>query len=223
MKKKIPIGLRKIIDEVYKGNESLVNVEFGNDFVVKFKDSDIYSDYFFIIHSINHPTGNSNTSYSVEYNPHNRDSVNSRKLDLGLTNFKDFFLKWKTLLVESNEISPIFDDYFTQTYYEDIEGQFEIIDEDANYKPFRIAQQLRIIDFLDKVENIIETESSDETSQDTIVLIKNTKEKISSLTKNEVIKRIRIITAKGFKMGLEIGQKLLIEFTTELAKKLITG
>ncbi|NLP59520.1 hypothetical protein [Lutibacter sp. B1] len=221
MKKKIPIGLRKIIDEVYRENENLFKLEFNENSIAKFLDSDSESDFFFEIKKINTENVNRNITYTVEYKPYNEETLAPRTVPVTLANFKAFFLKWKSLLIESNKMSPLFDDNFTQTYYDEIAPQFEILDDDAEYKPFTILQQKRIIEFLDKAEEILKEQKNNLDAENTIELIENTKSTITKSTKKEVIKNIRKIIAKGFKVGLKIGEKLLIEFTTELAKKLI--
>lgn len=221
MKNKIPIGLRKIIDEVYRENENLFKLEFNENSMAKFLDSDIESDFFFEIKKINPLNLNRVITYVVEYKPYNEETLAPRTVSVTLANFKEFFLKWKSLLIESNKVSPLFDDNFTQTYYDEIEPQFEILEDDAEYKPFTILQQKRIIEFLDKAEEILKEQKNNLDAENTIELIENTKSTITKSTKKEVIKNIRKIIAKGFKVGLKIGEKLLIEFTTEVVKKLI--
>jgi hypothetical protein len=223
MKKKIPLGLRKILDDVNSQNDNLFSVEFGNDFIVKFNDNDNSSDFSFQVTKINSPEDNKH-SYSIKYKPYCEQTLDSRTTSITLENFRSHFLLWKRLLVESNLESPLFDDIITQNYYDELEPKFEIIDEDANYNSFSISQQKRILEFLDVANKIIKAQEDNEVEKvDIINLIEETKKSISKTTKNEVVKNIRRIIAKGFKMGLLIGEKLLIEFTTELAKKLITG
>tara|TARA_R110001583_G_C5479768_1_gene393683 strand:+ start:22 stop:696 length:675 start_codon:yes stop_codon:yes gene_type:complete len=223
MKNKIPIGLRKIIDEVYRENENLFKLEFNQNSIAKFLDSDSESDFFFEIKKINTENVNRNITYTVEYKPYNEETLTPRTVSVTLANFKEFFLKWKSLLIESNKVSPLFDDHFTQTYYDEIEPQFEILDDDAEYKPFTIQQQKRIIEFLDRAEGILKEQKDNLDAKNTIELLENTKSTITKSTKKEVIKNIRKIIAKGFKIGIQIGEKLLIEFTTELARKVLLG
>lgn len=226
MKKKIPIGLRKILDQVSSGNEGLFEAEFSDDCVIKFKDSDSESDFFFEIAKINPAQGNNNkVSYTIKYKPYNEETLSPHQTAVTLSNFRDYFNKWKNLLIEANKESPLFDDVFTQSYYDELEPKFEILDEDAEIKPYSIEQQQRIVEFLDKAQKILNRQKKKDEPEikEASELIKETKANISKSTKKKVVKNIRKIIAKGFKAGLEIGQKLLIEFTTELAKKLIMG
>ena len=119
----------------------------------------------------------------------------------------------------------MFDDNFEKIYYDDIGPNFGIIDNDAEINPFRIEQQKRIVAFLDKAEKVIREEKVGDkiTKEETIKLIQETRNTITVSTKKKVINNIRRIIAKGFKFGLQVGEKLLIDFTTELAKKLLIG
>tara|TARA_B110000503_G_C6961321_1_gene335191 strand:- start:35 stop:712 length:678 start_codon:yes stop_codon:yes gene_type:complete len=224
MKKKIPIGLRKILDAESIGNNEIFTTEFTDNCIIRFKDTDIESDYFFEITKINLSQVLNDISYSIKYKPSNEMTTELGSTSTKLSGFRDYFKKWKALLIESNKESPLFDDYFTQTYFEELEPKFEILDEDADFKPYSIEQQKRIIKFLDNVEKIITEQGTDEQiEKETIALITETKTNISKTTKKNVVKNIRKIIAKGFKIGLLVGEKLLIEFTTELAKKLLLG
>lgn len=221
MKKKIPLGLRKILDEVNSQIDNLFSVEFADDYVVKFNDKDISSDFFFEVTKIN-PPANNVTSYAIRYKPYNEETLDVRAVNVTLANFKGHFLTWKKLLIESNFESPLFDDMITQSYYDELEPQFEIIDDDASFKTFTIIQQTKIVKFLDVANQIIEDQKNDAVEKIIIIkLIEETKNSISKTTKKEVLGKLRKIISLGFKMGLQVGEKLLIEFTTELTKKLI--
>ena len=224
MKKKIPIALRKALDKEVEGTNGLFNIDFPNNSIIKFTDSDSNSDFFFEIKKINPAQGTNKVSYLIEYKPYNEESLSARHLNVNISNFSDHFKNWKNLLIESNKDSFLFDDLITQTYYDELEPKFEILDDDIQTKPYSIEQQKRIVIFLDKAQEILKNQEKDNLSvNEAITLIEETKENISISTKKKVITNIRKIIAKGFKIGLEVGEKLLIEFTTELAKKLITG
>jgi hypothetical protein len=225
MKKKIPIGLRKILDTESSGYNEIFTTEFTNDCIIRFKDTYIDSDYFFEITKINLSQVLNDTSYTIKYKPSNELNTELGSHAVKLSGFRDYFKKWKVLLIESNKESPMFDDYFTQTYFEELEPKFEILDEDASFKPYSIEQQKRITQFLENVEKIIKEQQQTDPKgvAETVSLITDTKANISKTTKKNVVRNIRKIIAKGFKIGLQVGEKLLIEFTTELAKKLLLG
>lgn len=224
MKKKLPIGLRKILDDMNSPNENLFLVKFSDDYLVKFIDLDDSSDFFFQITKINLAT-NDKTSYAIQYKPWNELTLDTRSINIMLESFRSHFTIWKNLLIESNIDSPLFDDSITKAYYNELEPRFEIVDKDANYNTFSINQQHRIIAYLNTARKIIEQHEDDDKEDkiESIKLIDETIKVISKTTKKEVLNKIRKIIAKGYKIGLQVGEKLVIEFTTELAKKLIVG
>lgn len=224
MKNKIPIGLRKEINNAHKDSGGLFITEFQEDFLVRFKDSDINSDFFFLVSTTNTENVHREITYSIHYKPYSEETLEVRKTVTTLKDFSKHFNKWKSLLIEANKVNDLFNDPFVQSYYEDIEPHFEIIDQDAHIKPFSIDNQLRLIKFLDSAKTTIEnnTKTKDDLdSRKTIQLIEETKSNLNKLTKAKVIKRIREIIARGFKLTIEVGQKLLVEFTAELAKKIL--
>lgn len=221
MKKNIPLGLRKILDDVNSQTDNLFSLEFSDDFILKFNDKDSLSDFFFEVTKINTPPKGA-TTYTIRYKPYSEETLEVRTSNVALASFRSHFLIWKNLLIESNLESPLFDDMITQSYYEELKPQFEIIDEDATYRPFSIIQQQKIIKFLDVTNQIIGEQKNDAVEKNVILkLIEETKNSISKTTKKEVFEKLRKIISLGFKMGLQVGEKLFIEFTTELTKKLI--
>jgi hypothetical protein len=127
-------------------------------------------------------------------------------------------------LLKTNKRSILFDDPIANSYYEEIEEFFKIIDDDAELKGYSIKQQLKINEYLDSINVIISNENQEDLDViETLSLIEIAKKSLSKSTKSEVVKSIRKIISKAFKISLQIGEKLLISFTTELAKKLIEG
>ena len=224
MKKKIPIGLRKILDQEANDKNRLFRIEFGESPLIRFVDLDESSDFYFEIVKVIPASGNNKVLYRLKFLPYNEETLSPIETNVDLSNFRQNFTKWKNLLIEANKDSPFFDDEFEKTYFEEIEPQFKIIEEDAEIKPFSIEQQKMITAFLNKAEKTIK-QSKDQTedSKSTIEFIEKTKAEITKSTKKQVIKNIKTIIAKGFKIGLKVGEKLLVEFTAELAKKLLIG
>lgn len=221
MKKEIPIAIRKILEELAQNNNGYFKIEFEPNSVITFKDIDIKSNLFFKLERIS--LNNSGTTiYTIEYKPSNRENLNSYKNVITLDAFKGHFENWKNLFTEICQESPLFDDAIIQSYYDEIEPNFKIVDEDAEYKTYTINQQLIIVEFLNNAHKYISNlKIIDTDTRETLQLIENTKENISKTTKKQVVQNIRKIIATSFKIGLEVGQKLLIEFTTEFAKKMI--
>lgn len=223
LKKKIPLNIRKAIEEIFIESPDLFNYYFEDGFIIKFRDNDFESDFFFNIVK-NYNTSSGEIKYLVEYKPFNHVNLETRSVYLTVQELNKNFKSWVNLLIEFNKESPIFDDYFSQKYYEELEPSFILLDNDAKYSPYTISQQETIVKFLTKIEEEFQDKYYSDDDQDVkeILLISgNLKKEISLKTKQKVFDGIRKILSKAFKISLEVGQKLLIEFTTELSKKLI--
>lgn len=224
MKKNIPIAIRALIEEISDLGKNLCKAEFDENGVLLLKDSDIDSDYYFRIKAVKYDNSSGKTNYDIEYKPCSEEHLNPYITTQKIDGVKALFKTWKRLLEESNKPFSLFEDEITQSYYDEIEPNFEIVDEDASFKPFKIDQQKAIVIFLDKIKSIISEEAEQDSDLlETMSLIEESKKSISKSTKKIVIQRIRRIIAKCFKMGLDVGERLLIEFTTELSKKIILG
>ncbi|NVO09396.1 MAG: hypothetical protein HXX16_05485 [Bacteroidales bacterium] len=224
MKKKIPLGIRKILDEVSSKAKELISIELNKGIIITLKDRDLESDYFFCILGIN-PHNAGKITYQIEYKPYNEETLSVKKINATLLGMKSELENWLKLLEESNKESLLFEDQITQKYYDDLEPKFEILDNDAYIKPYSIEQQKQILLYLDKASEFINnSELKNKTEIEEInYLIVETKETISNSTKKQVVEKIRKIVAKTFKISLQIGEKLLVDFAAELTKKMITG
>lgn len=224
MKKKIPIGVRKALEEVAKNKNYLFYTEFKNDVVIILKDKETSSDFHFSILKINPPT-NAKESYNIEYKPCILETLESKNTNTTLEGLKNHFSNWIKLLEDYNEESPLFGDPILQTYYDELEPDFKILDDDADIKPYSIEQQKKIVLFLENASQIIHRQEPLQNNEikEFIELVNETKENISKSTKRQVINKIRKIIAKGFKIGLQVGERLLIEFTAEVTKQMIMG
>lgn len=223
MKKKIPLTIRRILEKVLKDKDQPFTIHHDlYSSVLILKDKDPVSNFYFDIKNINSINVNKRVTYHIDYKPYSEETLKSKFETVHPEELKNRILEWRELLIKFNEESPIFDDKIVQAYYEEIEPEFEILDEDAAFKPYPIKQQKKIILFLDKAKEIIKKEDDPEIENivSTIDTIKNS---ISKMTKKEVVTKIREVIARGFKIGLRVGEKLLIEFSTELVKKMITS
>lgn len=221
MKKKIPLIVRQALEEMASELGENFIVEFEEGSVVTFLDRDIDSNFYFELKKISNK--GQHTQYETTYRPSSDEHLDGRSVSLTTSNFKQHFTIWKDLVNAMSEPSILFDDVFTKKYYDELEPEFQIIDEDSEYAPFSLNQQERIIAFLDYVDEFAKSLQDSQEKSDILSLSEKTNASISRLTKSQVIKNIRQIVAKGYKIGRDVGQKLLIDFTTELVKKLLQG
>jgi len=219
MKRKIPLIARKLIDKLYLENNSFIEIQHGDNFFVRFNDRTLDSEFFFTINKAE--LTDKGFKYNISYCPWDDYRLIARtSVELEEKGVINHFQSWLNVIKEYNEYSPVFDDPITQSYYEELEPKFNLVDEDKYYKPFSITQQKTIILIIDSVLNIIEDEKIDEGQKEEIIsLANNIKERLSFSNKSNVYDSLRRFVAKCYKIGLNIGEKVMVE----IAKKAILG
>lgn len=156
MKKKIPLKIRTILEKILKGKDQPFRIQYDNySSIVIFKDLDPNSNFYLNIKKVNIENVNNRITYDIQYKPYSEATLDSKNKTVLPEELEIIILEWRDLLLKFNEESPIFDDTIVQSYFEEIEPEFEILDEDANYKPYPIDHQKQIILFLEKAKNIV--------------------------------------------------------------------
>jgi len=228
MKKTVPLSIRRMIDSYTKEHPDLFKVVSNKSDIIKLVDADPESDFYFQIYDAqeNHSSNKkpADILFSVYYVPYHHDILEPVDLNLNRDNLKIHFEKWIKFLIDFNKPSVAFEDNISQAYYDELEPKFQNVDEDADFAPFSIEQQKTITLFLNECKKVVNAQKKDIGDAKSIVaLIEETKRTMSRSTKKEVVNTIRKIIAKSFKMGLDIGERLLVKFTAEFAYKMITG
>jgi len=218
MKKSIPLAVRKTLEKNGALNRSLFKAIYDSNSLTHLVDIDEESEFHFIIKKF---LGNGN--FGVIYAPVSEVNIGQVSIEVNIDLLNKHLSNWIYLLTQYNKPSTFFDDPILQTYYDDLAPQFDIIEEGAEVKPFNFEQQKRLLQFLERTETIVSNEIDEQEAQPILILIQETKTTMSNSPKKKVIEKIRKIMARAFKAGLQVGEKLLIDFTAELAKKLLTS
>jgi len=137
-KKTVPLSIRNLIDKLYSENSHLIKPHFEGDCFVNFKEiDDDSSEFYFKIYS-----QTSGDTCSINYLPYNDVSPKSSGYaGCNLDTVEKQFNVWITLIKKYNERSIVFEDNITQKYYDDLEVYFKVMDEDADYAPFKFKKQ----------------------------------------------------------------------------------
>jgi len=137
-KKTVPLRIRNLIDKLYSENSHLIKPHFEEDCFVNFKEiDDDSSEFYFKIYS-----QTSGDTCSINYLPYNDVSPKSSGYaGCNLDTVEKQFNVWITLIKKYNERSIVFEDNITQKYYDDLEVYFKVMDEDADYAPFKFKKQ----------------------------------------------------------------------------------
>lgn len=224
MAKKAPLAILKSLKEIADKNKHLVILEKDENEVLHFKDVNEDTKFYFKIKNIN--VSGSKTTYSIEYIPFNPDNFELRRHSYDIKQLQANFKNWINLLREYDEIEFELSDPILKYYQEELEKDFRLVDEDADIVPFNMEKQIWIDGYLDKVIEIVEAKKNNDNVIEVAEIIsdaKSLKKQLHKITKNQVVGKLRKIWAKSWKVGVNVVKELFIDFTTELAKKLIQG
>ncbi|UKN00189.1 hypothetical protein K6119_10640 [Paracrocinitomix mangrovi] len=217
MQKKIPIAIRKILEEALSKHGDIFTIDIEEDKSVLLQDSDPNSDFYFKL--LSKPV--SNKPYSMTFRPFNDENFNATTAHGSLDNIKANIEMWAKLIRKYNQPSPIFDNEKIKFYYDDLEADFEILD-DQDDRMLNRKELRQVVAFLDELETATENEAP-ELKNEVSKEIKEIKAQMSECSKSQLWTKIRTLFAKAYSKRFELGERFLLEFTSSFAVKLITG
>ncbi len=221
MKKKLPLELIKGFRPQENPNYHIVNYSTGDDFIVKFKDNDEKSDFFFIIEKVN-----DRGQFLVSYKPVSRFAVNTMGNWLTIEKVNSKFKEWLNILNEYNNTDTIFDDPIVMGFANDFFDEFKLTDPEANYAPFKYEQILFLEEHLERIENGLIQYRNEENSEIIDEILIDTKELKTDLfkkSKNQIIRKLAIVWAKLLKNSIPLIKEFLKEGFKEAIKIGIKG
>lgn len=220
MKKKIPLLVLQKIQPIIEQNKELIKPGFDTDALFHLVDSDKNSDFYFKIYP-----SKTEGKLDVFWKPAHSNSVNEVTGEIENSKIEGVFNKWISIIKDYSVIHSIYDDPLLASYQKEFESEFKIIDEDANYAPFNLEQQIFLEEYLGKVEEKLLKYRNDENStevEDLLLDVKELKEEQTKLNKNEVVNRLSRLWAKARKVGINLLKEIFIESRKELIKHLIS-
>lgn len=160
------------------------------------------------------------TLFALNYAPFERNTKNSYTAEVNRSEVVENFYHWINILKDFNSVNFNQEEDFLKFYEEEIFAEFEIIDEDAEIKPFDTNQQVILYKFLDTTASYLEKEyPNNEIIKDIIDDANSLKDDIPLLTKRLASKRFSKILAKirkfnpiTFKEVHEVAKKEVIKY-----------
>lgn len=215
LKKRIPLELRKYIDESLKGDFERYKIEvpYSNEYILSEKSNDGSNFYFNWKYS-----SSSNGEITITMFP-NRERLLFkgvyRKI-IGVTAI-ELLEKWIQNVNDYNAPS-IYLDPIVDTFYKEQEQYFTSLDEDANQVPFETDQILKLDQYLDR--RIEDIHGSELNESDKEKLIKEALKAKKDLTKSkkEALSGINRFIAVTKKMSITLGQSFFLSFLYEVIK-----
>jgi len=216
MKKDIPISLRKILDDEYLNAKGLFEYQFVKNSIILFNDSDTKSKYHFEVVSVEEK---SDPHFNINYYPSSDLNLVPFSGNVKISQFRSHFKKWKSLLIQSNSESPLFDDPIIESFRDDYYTEFEIVDEEKN-KTLKPKQILLLDSYFEKIDKKIEKHINESNSEQIAEIkedILELRENLSSKTKVWIANKVSWIWAKMTKLG----PKLMKDFVNESNKQIV--
>lgn len=217
MKKKIPLQVLETIEPyVNKKGTSFESIEPKN-FLLKFIDKDDNSDFYF---NVEEYKIESDFKLLIDYKPKSKQSTANRKTWIKANLLETHFTNWLKLLEGYDNVKTVFDDPILEAFADEYFTEFEIIDEDADVRPFSTKQVLLLDKHLESIQMKIDKFQTPENKVEIDKIKSNVEEVRNNLTKKSkkwVIKQVSKIWAQITKQG----PKLMKEFLSETKKHAI--
>lgn len=194
------------------------NVEV-KDQLFYFQDID-HSDFYFVIGIPDKKSKGKPTLFPIYFTPTAHDSEGVTSGEVNRSQIIEYFSTWIKIIQDHNFISFDQEEDFLKIYEEEIFSEFEIIDDDAETKPFDTNQQIILYTFLQATANHLEKEyPNNNVIKEIIEEANSLKDEIPLLTKRIASKRFSKVLAKirkfnpiTFKDVYEVAKKEVIKY-----------
>jgi len=217
MKKKIPLQVLETIEPyVNKKGESFDTIN-PNGFLLKFIDKDDNSDFYFNVQEYKMDQG---FQLLIDWKPVNKQSISNKQAWIKAEQLEAYFTNWLVLLDGYEKVKSVFDDPILEAFAEEYFYEFEIVDADADVKPFSTKQVLLLDSHLENIQKKIEKFQTEENKLE----IEQIKNDVAELRNNLTKKSKRWVVKQLSKVWAEItkqGPKFMKEFLTETKKLVI--
>lgn len=245
MKKRLPRTLTEVLEKVLVKDKHLLNFGSSIRYLLKITEkNDPDSPFYFgILYRQDRPMNvepiyeedyraqeanaddrANNREYTCEYLPSNLENTSSAYINVSLDEIPEHLKTWIGFLKEYNKESILFDDPIVNKYYNDLEGLFNLTDEDADYAPHSFVEQEALSEYYDRAKILIEAADINQSEREELQAeIIEAEQNISRSTKTANISAIRKLLARALKFKRELGKELLIELCKEGLKWLVTN
>ncbi|MDP3680460.1 MAG: hypothetical protein Q8R22_06465 [Flavobacterium sp.] len=217
MKKNTPLQVLQTLEPYLTNNSPLCELTQPGDLLMKFKDKDNDSDFYFNILQYKTDT---EFLLLIDWKPMNSNTVSNKQMWIKANLLETYFKNWIDLLRAYENVKTIYDDPIIEAFADEYYTEFEIIDDDANEKPFKTKQILLLNDHLEDIQNRIGEFINEENKteiQEIISDVIELKANLSKKSKKWVIKNLSLVWAKITKQG----PVFMKEFLSETSKFVI--
>lgn len=223
-KKEFPLSVLQTIEGLMKTESPHFEVTDPGESLLRFKDKDPKSDFYFEIKSYKFDAS-TKLQLIISYKPRHRDIPTTHEKTVDAKLLGGSLKNWSDLLGEYEQIT-IFDDPILKQYEDEFLTEFEILDSDADTNSYGFDTQILIDKYLDYCSLKLTEHKTDENKEEVEKIeneIKELKTSQTQLTKRKVVQKLSRIWAKTRKFGLNLLKDVYQEAKKEIIKQLIKG
>jgi hypothetical protein len=219
IKKTIPLTILKFTNRLIEEyqNQSNILVEKPDDCILTLKVTD--ADFYFTIKS--YQTQNDRLAYKICVKPYSEEHLMQQELLRWSSDIESELLSWWKLVNEYDKPYLLFDDNIVESYYNELEPYFDIVDSDANATCFNLKQQEYIINIYEDLIRQILNEKEEENKEEAEYVIKQiniAQNQLSKSTKKQAIDQLRKVAAFCKKYSYKVSISIAAEALVELGK-----
>jgi hypothetical protein len=216
VKKKIPIAVWQKIQPLIEQHQQLFKPLKTDKLAFHLIDLDPESDFYFKCQF-----QDANGKFIITYKPVNAHHVLSQEESVDLDTLSKRLSSWADVLKSYADTPTFYDDPILQQYEDEFFKDFAMDEPDSDTKPFDFTRQLYLDQYISNIKELL-NDYKETATDEQILEIKsiesdcdNLRQDITVISKNEAVKKLSKIWAKGQKFGLDLIKDMLKEFRKE--------
>jgi hypothetical protein len=224
MQHKIPLALQQVLEPIVIENSWVARPIYDNQ--VLFKLVPINRELPFYYSIVNTEFKGSKLLCMVNYCPRHNNTNEVYEVHVELDVITNSIKSWINNLIEFNKISSFYEDPILRFNRENLEKEFIIKDDDANYNPYNFEQQIKIELFATELNKLLleyKDNFPDKNDIEINEIIQDVNELTNNITretKSKIFSRITTIFAKIQKTNLSLFKATIKKFTFDFAIQL---
>ncbi|HLP50023.1 MAG TPA: hypothetical protein VK154_04020 [Chitinophagales bacterium] len=227
MKKNTPLTILEMLQPIVNNNSDIIEQVKTVELLYHIIDRDPNSNFFFKV--VKREAQSNKEFFRLEYKPKSKDSILAFAPLVERAALSDTLNSWIKIIKGYNAIHTVYDDPIIKANQERFEKQFEILDDDAEYAPFDLQQQLFLNEYLETVQVKL-VELQDGKSEIEVKELNELKEEakqiqndLSKQPKKKIVKALTWLWAKAQKVGLPVIKEIFLTSVKEITKHIISG
>jgi hypothetical protein len=222
VKRKIPVAVWQKVQPLIDKNNKLFKPVRTDKYALLLEDIIEESDFYFRSGLMD-----SSDRFPIEYKPVSMTDIKAVTETVNLETLAARIVQWADVLKAYEETPTFYDDPIEKQYEDEFYAEIEILEPDADTKPFNFPQQLIILKYVEIISNILlqvdDNISEDDNYQLRLIEADCRKlhDNITIIPKNEALRKLAKIWAKCRKYSIDLILQVLRELKKEGIKTLV--